>query len=96
MDEPTGGLDVSVQARLLDMLRDLVDRLGLSAVVVTHDLAEAFAMGDRLVFLGRDPAHIIKELNIDLSRPRELTGNEVTHLLQGLLSEHPDILSGSL
>ena len=36
MDEPTGGLDVSVQARLLDLLRTLVADLGLSAIVVTQ------------------------------------------------------------
>ena len=41
MDEPTGGLDVSVQARLLDMMRSLVTELGLSAIVVTRDLAVA-------------------------------------------------------
>lgn len=39
MDEPTGGLDVSVQARLLDLLRGLVRDLGLSVIIVTHDLA---------------------------------------------------------
>ena len=38
MDEPTGGLDVSVQARLLDLIRSLVQRLGIAAVLVTHDL----------------------------------------------------------
>ena len=41
MDEPTGGLDVSVQARLLDLLRNLVADYGLAAVIVTHDLAVA-------------------------------------------------------
>lgn len=41
MDEPTGGLDVSVQARLLDLVRGLVHDLGLAAVIVTHDLAVA-------------------------------------------------------
>jgi len=41
MDEPTGGLDVSVQARILDLLRGLVDRMHLSAVLVTHDLGVA-------------------------------------------------------
>lgn len=51
MDEPTGGLDVSVQARLLDMLRDLVDRLGLSAIVVTHDLAVARMLSSRLMVM---------------------------------------------
>ena len=38
MDEPTGGLDVSVQARLLDLLRGLVVELNLAVVIVTHDL----------------------------------------------------------
>jgi len=51
MDEPTGGLDVSVQARLLDLLRGLVTRLGLAAIVVTHDLAVARVLAHRLVVM---------------------------------------------
>ena len=51
MDEPTGGLDVSVQARLLDLLRGLVTDLGLAAVVVTHDLAVARLLAHRLMVM---------------------------------------------
>jgi putative phosphonate transport system ATP-binding protein len=51
MDEPTGGLDVSVQARLLDLLRVLVRDLGLSVIVVTHDLAVARLLTDRLMVM---------------------------------------------
>jgi putative phosphonate transport system ATP-binding protein len=51
MDEPTGGLDVSVQARLLDLLRGLVATLGLSAIVVTHDLAVARLLAHRLLVM---------------------------------------------
>lgn len=51
MDEPTGGLDVSVQARLLDLLRRLVTDLGLSAIVVTHDLAVARLLAHRLMVM---------------------------------------------
>ena len=51
MDEPTGGLDVSVQARLLDLIRGLVRELGLSAVVVTHDLAVVRLLADRLMVM---------------------------------------------
>lgn len=53
MDEPTGGLDVSVQARLLDMLRTLVRQLGLSVVLVTHDLAVARLLAHRLMVMCR-------------------------------------------
>lgn len=51
MDEPTGGLDVSVQARLLDLIRGLVRELGLSAIVVTHDLAVVRLLADRLIVM---------------------------------------------
>ena len=51
MDEPTGGLDVSVQARLLDLLRGLVRDLGLSAVVVTHDLAVVRLLAHRIMVM---------------------------------------------
>jgi len=51
MDEPTGGLDVSVQARLLDLLRVLVRDLGLAAIIITHDLAVARLLTDRLMVM---------------------------------------------
>jgi putative phosphonate transport system ATP-binding protein len=51
MDEPTGGLDVSVQARLLDLLRSLTVDLGLAGVLVTHDLAVARLLAERLMVM---------------------------------------------
>ena len=51
MDEPTGGLDVSVQARLLDTLRELVRTHSLSVVIVTHDLGVARLLADRLMVM---------------------------------------------
>ncbi len=51
MDEPTGGLDVSVQARILDLLRGLVEGLHLSAVLVTHDLGVARLLTHRLMVM---------------------------------------------
>jgi putative phosphonate transport system ATP-binding protein len=53
MDEPTGGLDVSVQARLLDLLRELVRELGIAVIVVTHDLAVVRLLADRLMVMWR-------------------------------------------
>ncbi|MDE0969925.1 MAG: phosphonate C-P lyase system protein PhnK [Octadecabacter sp.] len=58
MDEPTGGLDVSVQARLLDLLRGLVREMNLSAIIVTHDLAVVRLLADRLMVM--KDGHVIE------------------------------------
>ncbi|MEO3386778.1 phosphonate C-P lyase system protein PhnK [Mesorhizobium sp. CAU 1741] len=67
MDEPTGGLDVSVQARLLDLLRGLVADLGLSAIVVTHDLAVARLISHRMMVMkdGRVVEHGLTDRVLD-------------------------------
>ncbi|MGD1909602.1 MAG: phosphonate C-P lyase system protein PhnK [Rivularia sp. (in: cyanobacteria)] len=51
MDEPTGGLDVSVQARLLDLLRSLVRSFGLSVILVTHDIGVVRLLAHRLLVM---------------------------------------------
>jgi putative phosphonate transport system ATP-binding protein len=51
MDEPTGGLDVSVQARLLDLLRGLTSDLRLAVIIVTHDLAVARLLSHRIMVM---------------------------------------------
>jgi len=71
MDEPTGGLDVSVQARLLDLIRGLVADLGLSVVIVTHDLAVARLLSHRMLVM--KDGHVIEHGLTDrvLDDPRE-------------------------
>jgi putative phosphonate transport system ATP-binding protein len=59
MDEPTGGLDVSVQARLLDLLRGLVREMGLSVIIVTHDLAVVRLLADRLMVM--KGGHVVEQ-----------------------------------
>jgi len=58
MDEPTGGLDVSVQARLLDLIREFVNGYGLAAIVVTHDLAVARLLSHRTIVMRQ--GHVIE------------------------------------
>jgi putative phosphonate transport system ATP-binding protein len=67
MDEPTGGLDVSVQARLLDLIRGLVSEFGLAAIIVTHDLAVARLLAHRLLVMkdGRVVEHGLTDQVLD-------------------------------
>jgi len=51
LDEPLGALDGPLRLRLQDDLRDLFERLSLTVVHVTHDVGEAFALGDRVAIL---------------------------------------------
>jgi putative phosphonate transport system ATP-binding protein len=51
MDEPTAGLDVSVQARLLDLLRTLTSQLHLACMIVTHDIGVARLLAHRLMVM---------------------------------------------
>jgi putative phosphonate transport system ATP-binding protein len=51
MDEPTGGLDLSVQARLLDLIRTLVRELHLSVIVVTHDIGVVRLIADQVLVM---------------------------------------------
>ncbi len=50
-DEPTTALDVTVQAGILHLLRELCDDLGLAVLLVTHDLGVMSALADRVVVL---------------------------------------------
>jgi putative ABC transport system ATP-binding protein len=58
-DEPTGNLDSRTGAEILELLRDMVDSLGQTTVMVTHD-PHAAAIADRLLFL--DDGRIVRDL----------------------------------
>lgn len=50
-DEPTTALDVTIQAQILQLLRELQQRMGLALVLITHDLAVVAEMADRVAIM---------------------------------------------
>src|SRR5258708_29144515 len=52
-DEPTTALDVTIQAQILELLRDLRDRLGMAVLLITHDLSIVKKMADRACVMSK-------------------------------------------
>lgn len=68
LDEPFSALDLHIKMQLEELVQSTLDRLGKTAILVTHDLSEAVAISDRIIVMGRNPGHIRKII----VNPREL------------------------
>jgi len=72
MDEPFGALDAQTKLQLEDLLLRLCQQHQQSVLFVTHDLAEAVAVSDRVVVMTSRPGRILADIAIDLPRPRSI------------------------
>ena len=93
MDEPFGALDALTRRHMHSVLLDIWQRTRKTIVFVTHDIAEAISLGDRIGVMSFGPRSVITRLiDIDLPRPRDLTNPKVAHLfneIEALLA--PDL-----
>ncbi|MDR7038393.1 MULTISPECIES: ABC transporter ATP-binding protein [Methylobacterium] len=69
LDEPFVSLDDAAAASLRGLVVDTVDRLGMSVLMVTHNVAEALEIADRLLLLSPRPASLIAAVPLTLPRP---------------------------
>jgi NitT/TauT family transport system ATP-binding protein len=74
MDEPFGALDAQTRTQLQEDLLRLWNLGRKTIVFVTHDIAEAIALGDRTLVLSRPPSRIAGEHAITIPRPRDVRG----------------------
>jgi NitT/TauT family transport system ATP-binding protein len=72
MDEPFGALDAQTKLQLEDLLLTLWSAERRTVVFVTHDLAEAVALSDRVIVLSARPGRLVADMPIDLPRPRKI------------------------
>ena len=72
MDEPFASLDAIVGARVVRDVVALVERGGISVILVTHDLEEALSLSDEVYLLSQGPrAHITQHYPVPIPRPRD-------------------------
>jgi len=90
MDEPLGALDALTRMAMQDLIRQIWQDQKFTAVLVTHDVQEAVALGDRVIVLERGV--IGQELAVPLSHPRDIGSPEFAALegsiLKRLLKQH--------
>lgn len=94
LDEPFVSLDAPVANRLRSMLVELWQRHASTVLFVTHDLREALALADRVLFLSPGPAHVVLDYPVVLGRPRLPDDAAVAALHDRLLRTHPALLAG--
>jgi NitT/TauT family transport system ATP-binding protein len=94
LDEPLVSLDAPTASRLRRHLFDLWHADRPTVLYVTHELREALAVADRVLFLSGGPGRIVLALPVDVPRPREPGDPAVGALHDRVLAAHPELLAG--
>jgi NitT/TauT family transport system ATP-binding protein len=94
MDEPFQSLDAPTADQLRTHLLDLWQDTKPTVLFVTHNLQEALALADRVLFLSAGPSRIALDLPLELPRPRGVDSPAVLAMAQQLLQRYPDLLKG--
>lgn len=71
MDEPYASVDAQTRADLEDLLMSIQASLGITVLVVTHDIDESVYLADRIIVLSTPPSVVAEVIDVDLPRPRD-------------------------
>lgn len=82
-DEPTTALDVTIQAQILELIKDLKSRLGTSVILITHDLGVVAGMTDKIIVMYAGKV-------FEQAPTKELFANPANPYTRGLLKSVPD------
>lgn len=91
MDEPFVSLDPPTARQVRELLVKLWQQRPHTVLFVTHDLREAIALADRLIFLSASPMQAVSEIAVPLSRIERHNELAIEAFRRKLLTEHPEI-----
>lgn len=83
-DEPTSALDVSIQAQILNILKDLQEHLGLTLLFISHDLPVVRQMCDRVAVMKQGKVVELQETNDLFANPQTEYASELLRLMPKL------------
>jgi NitT/TauT family transport system ATP-binding protein len=83
MDEPFGALDALTRRRMHGFLLEIWQRTGKTIVFVTHDIAEAVTLADRICVMSLGPgSRIVEVIEVKLPRPRDLADPDAARIFK--------------
>lgn len=91
MDEPFVSIDQPTARQIRELLLSLWQQRPHSVLFVTHDLREAIALADRLIFLSASPMRVLTEVAVTIPRALRLQEQEIERFKNQLLQENPQI-----
>jgi NitT/TauT family transport system ATP-binding protein len=87
MDEPFGALDAHTKLEMQRLLLEIWERQRQTVIFVTHDLAEALTLADRIVLLSTRPGRFKQEFCVSFPRPRDAVRLRASHEYAELFSQ---------
>ena len=91
MDEPFVSLDAPTGRQVRSLLYSLWQKRPHTVLFVTHDLREAIALADRLIFLSASPMRILSDITVPISRDLRADESRIEAFRTQLLQNHPEI-----
>jgi len=91
MDEPFVSLDAPTARQVRDLLLLLWEKRPHTVLFVTHDLREAIALADRLVFLSAAPMGFVADIKVSIPRTERNNEQAIEEFRQQLMNEYPAI-----
>jgi NitT/TauT family transport system ATP-binding protein len=91
MDEPFVSLDAPTARQVRELLLNLWQQRPHTVLFVTHDLREAIALADRIIFLSAAPMHVLSEISVPIYRTERNNESAIELFRQQLINDYPDI-----